>query len=237
MPRLVLKLSVDLSGPRWSISDYVFGTIKEPDAADEAAHKVWFTQRANAIKILLATLKNQAVITILTINGWDRKNKDPKVLEVLTEFLAIKRGNFDTMASFLNHYTFLRKRVQDAKFAMTDDFEVTLLFNTVKHQYPVDAKHWAAALEEKDKDKTLTTGGLLAKLSVTRTSPTVQGQGRKAQQSLNAWHQPRDARRPPAATLTSAGPSATGTAYPNPSRYHRANEPNHGSAEDADETP
>ncbi|KAK3338103.1 hypothetical protein B0H65DRAFT_434945 [Neurospora tetraspora] len=161
------------------LTDYIFGTVVEPDqVAKPDAHKTWFTQRANAMKILLATLKNQAVITTLTINGWDRKNKDPKVLydliqsciarvtnearsEVLAEFLAIKRANFDTMASFLNRYTLLRKRVQDAKFEMTDDFEVTLLFNAVKHHYPVDARHWAASLE----DKTLTVGGLLAKLS------------------------------------------------------------------------
>ncbi|KAK3948197.1 hypothetical protein QBC32DRAFT_381891 [Pseudoneurospora amorphoporcata] len=162
------------------LTDYIFGTVQEPDKETQPAeHEIWFTQRANAMKILLATLKDEAVITTLAIHGWDRKNKDPKVLydlirsciapvtnearsEVLAEFLAINRANFDSMASFLARYTLLRKRVRDAKFDINDDFEVIFLFNAVKHHYPVDAKHWAVAID--DKDRPLTVGGLLFKL-------------------------------------------------------------------------
>ncbi|KAK3948358.1 hypothetical protein QBC32DRAFT_171687, partial [Pseudoneurospora amorphoporcata] len=105
-------------------------------------------------------------------------NKDPKVLydliqsciarvtneartEVLNAYMSIKRANFDSMPSFLAQYTKLRKRIQDAKYEFTDDIEVGHLYNAVKDAYPIDARHWSRALE----DKQITTGDLLAKLS------------------------------------------------------------------------
>ncbi|KAJ4350783.1 hypothetical protein N0V85_009679, partial [Neurospora sp. IMI 360204] len=41
------------------LTDYIFGTVIEPDqVAKPDAYKTWFTQCANAMKILLVTFKN-----------------------------------------------------------------------------------------------------------------------------------------------------------------------------------
>ncbi|KAK3948770.1 hypothetical protein QBC32DRAFT_380245 [Pseudoneurospora amorphoporcata] len=119
----------------------------EPDEDTEPEkHEAWFMKRASAMKVLLATLKDESVITTLTVNGWDMKNKDPKALfnliqsciarltneartEVLHAFMTIRRSNFDSLGSFLNQYTKLRKRVHDAKYEFTDDVEVGHLYN------------------------------------------------------------------------------------------------------------
>ncbi|KHE80019.1 hypothetical protein GE21DRAFT_1219465, partial [Neurospora crassa] len=104
--------------------------------------------RTNANKILLSTLKNPNIITILYINSWDRPGKDPKVTynlvqlyiawvtnkvysKILAEYLAIKRTNFNTIASFLIH----------AKFKIDNNFEITFLYNAIKTTYPIDTKY------------------------------------------------------------------------------------------------
>ncbi|KAK3488070.1 uncharacterized protein B0T23DRAFT_289118, partial [Neurospora hispaniola] len=83
----------------------------------------------------------------------DRINRDPKVIynliqsyiayitneaynKVLTEYLAIKHTNFNTITSFLTHYTLLYKRIKDAKFKINNNFKVIFLYNIIKTIYP-----------------------------------------------------------------------------------------------------
>ncbi|KAK3947887.1 hypothetical protein QBC32DRAFT_190983, partial [Pseudoneurospora amorphoporcata] len=124
-------------------------------------------------------LRDENIVTTLKVNGWDDKKKDPKYLfdlvlscigrvtsearsEVLAEFLSIKRASFDSMHAFLHRYTILRKRtITDAKFNIDDDLETNLLYNATKAHYPVDAKMWQQAIE----DKTMTVNYLMSKLS------------------------------------------------------------------------
>ncbi|KHE81311.1 hypothetical protein GE21DRAFT_1216177, partial [Neurospora crassa] len=61
--------------------------------------------------------------------------------KVLTEYLAIKRTNFNTIASFLTYYTLLRKCIKDIKFKINNNFEVTFLYNTIKTAYPINTKY------------------------------------------------------------------------------------------------
>ncbi|KAK3502343.1 hypothetical protein B0T13DRAFT_395393, partial [Neurospora crassa] len=61
--------------------------------------------------------------------------------EILAEYLAIKRTNFNTIASFLIRYTLLRKHIKDAKFKINNNFEITFLYNAIKTAYPIDTKY------------------------------------------------------------------------------------------------
>ncbi|KHE78358.1 hypothetical protein GE21DRAFT_1223581, partial [Neurospora crassa] len=61
--------------------------------------------------------------------------------EILAEYLAIKRSNFNTIAFFLIRYTLLYKYIKDTKFKIDNNFEVTFLYNIVKTAYPIDVKH------------------------------------------------------------------------------------------------
>ncbi|KAK3501889.1 hypothetical protein B0T13DRAFT_396801, partial [Neurospora crassa] len=61
--------------------------------------------------------------------------------QILAEYLVIKRTNFNTIASFLIRYTLLRKRIEDTKFKIDNDFEITLLYNVIKTAYPIDIKY------------------------------------------------------------------------------------------------
>ncbi|KHE80029.1 hypothetical protein GE21DRAFT_1192166, partial [Neurospora crassa] len=56
--------------------------------------------------------------------------------KVLAEYLAIKRANFNTIASFFSYYIIFYKRIKDTKFIVDGNFEVTFLYNTVKTAYP-----------------------------------------------------------------------------------------------------
>ncbi|KAK3498113.1 hypothetical protein B0T13DRAFT_378761, partial [Neurospora crassa] len=56
--------------------------------------------------------------------------------EVFAEYLAIKRANFNTIAFFLTHYTLLRKYIENTKFKINNDFEITFLYTAVKSAYP-----------------------------------------------------------------------------------------------------
>lgn len=80
---------------------------------------------------------------------------------MFTEYLTIKRANFDTIVSFLSRHTLLRKRIEDTKFKIDDNFELTFFYNAIKAAYPIKAKYWAAALEGKELD----IGTFLSKLS------------------------------------------------------------------------
>ncbi|KAK3348032.1 hypothetical protein B0H65DRAFT_507989 [Neurospora tetraspora] len=161
------------------ILEYVTTDVAEPDKATKPdEHKIWRINRAKAMKIIQATLKDDKVTTTLSINGWDQDSTDPKYLydlirktvgkvtnearaDILEEYTTLRRGNFDSMASFLVHYDLLRKRVAECGLKIDDKVEVLNLYNMVKRQYTVDAKFWAA---EMAKDK-LTTLQLLAHLS------------------------------------------------------------------------
>ncbi|KHE84309.1 hypothetical protein GE21DRAFT_1209013, partial [Neurospora crassa] len=61
--------------------------------------------------------------------------------EILTEYLAIKRTNFNTIASFLIRYTLFRKYIKDTKFKIDNNFEITFLFNVVKFIYPFNTRY------------------------------------------------------------------------------------------------
>ncbi|KAL0475630.1 hypothetical protein QR685DRAFT_434027, partial [Neurospora intermedia] len=80
--------------------------------------------------------------------------------EVFTEYLAIKRTNFNTIASFFNRYTLLYKRIKNTKFKIDNNFELTFLYNIIKAAYPIDAKYWVIVLEVNE----LNIGSFLAKL-------------------------------------------------------------------------
>ncbi|KAK3501887.1 hypothetical protein B0T13DRAFT_397471, partial [Neurospora crassa] len=61
--------------------------------------------------------------------------------EVLAEYLAIKRVNFNTITSFFTRYTLLYKRIENTKFKIDNNFEITFLYNTIKSAYPIDIKY------------------------------------------------------------------------------------------------
>ncbi|KAK3493356.1 hypothetical protein B0T13DRAFT_450201 [Neurospora crassa] len=64
----------------------VFGTVAEPDKESQpGVYETGFIQRAITLKIVLSTLKNMDVITMFTCNGWDRRNRNPKVLYDLVQ--------------------------------------------------------------------------------------------------------------------------------------------------------
>ncbi|KHE84320.1 hypothetical protein GE21DRAFT_1209014, partial [Neurospora crassa] len=88
----------------------------------------------------------------------DRPSRDPKVTynfiqlyivritrearsKVFAEYLAIKRANFNTIASFLTRYTLLCKRIEDTKFKIDNNFEITFLYNTIKFIYSINTKY------------------------------------------------------------------------------------------------
>ncbi|KAL0471075.1 hypothetical protein QR685DRAFT_407861, partial [Neurospora intermedia] len=72
-----LQVELDCLG----FTDYVFDTVAEPDKeAQPDVCETVFIQRTITMRMLLSTLKNRHVITTLICNGWDRWNKDPKVL-------------------------------------------------------------------------------------------------------------------------------------------------------------
>ncbi|KHE81427.1 hypothetical protein GE21DRAFT_1215932, partial [Neurospora crassa] len=146
------------------LAEYVFKTIPEPSKVDTDKYNAWWTKRANANKILIFTFKNPDVGVIRNINSWDRTGRDPKVMynfiqsyiariikevrsEVLAEYLAIKRANFNTIISFFNCYTIFRKCIKNTKFTIDGNFEVTFLYNTIKIVYLIDVRYWAAASE------------------------------------------------------------------------------------------
>lgn len=130
------------------------------------------------MRILLAIIKDKDVIMIFDVNGWDRKNKDPKVLfnliqscivriinevriEVLGAYLIINCAKFDSINSFFRQYTRLCKCITDAKYAFTDDIEVGYFYWAVKDIYLVDARYWFRDIE----DKKMITGIFLSKFS------------------------------------------------------------------------
>ncbi|KAK3484572.1 uncharacterized protein B0T23DRAFT_301478, partial [Neurospora hispaniola] len=59
--------------------------------------------------------------------------------KVLAEYLAIKRINFNTIVSLFIRYTLLCKRIENTKFKIDNDFEITFLYNVIKAAYPIDA--------------------------------------------------------------------------------------------------
>ncbi|KAL0475384.1 hypothetical protein QR685DRAFT_434085, partial [Neurospora intermedia] len=61
--------------------------------------------------------------------------------EVLAEYLAIKRANFNTITFFLSYYTLLYKRIKNIKFKINNNFELTFLYNAIKAVYPIDIKY------------------------------------------------------------------------------------------------
>ncbi|KAL0476245.1 hypothetical protein QR685DRAFT_431525, partial [Neurospora intermedia] len=111
-----------------------------------------------ANKILFFTLKNPNINIILNINNSNKTNRDLKVIynliqsyityitkeaysNIFAEYLTIKYTNFNTIDSFFNRYTLLRKRIKNIKFKIIKDFEVTFLYNTIKIVYFIDAKY------------------------------------------------------------------------------------------------
>ncbi|KAK3484571.1 uncharacterized protein B0T23DRAFT_328203, partial [Neurospora hispaniola] len=88
----------------------------------------------------------------------DKPNRNPKVIynliqlyiaritnkthsKVLTEYLIIKRTNFNTIISFLIRYTLFYKRIEDTKFKIDNNFEITFLYNAIKAAYPINTKY------------------------------------------------------------------------------------------------
>ncbi|KHE78720.1 hypothetical protein GE21DRAFT_1222607, partial [Neurospora crassa] len=61
--------------------------------------------------------------------------------EIFTEYLAIKRTNFNTITFFLIYYTLLRKYIKDTKFTIDNNFEVTFLYNIIKTAYSINTKY------------------------------------------------------------------------------------------------
>ena len=55
----------------------------------------------------------------------------------------------------------MKKRVQNTKFELNDDFEIIFLFNAVKVYYPINTKYWTISFD----NKILIIGTLLAKFS------------------------------------------------------------------------
>ncbi|KAK3505367.1 hypothetical protein B0T13DRAFT_392078, partial [Neurospora crassa] len=61
--------------------------------------------------------------------------------ELLTEYLAIKYIEFNIITSFFIYYTLLHQYIKDTKFKIDNNFDITLLYNTVKIIYPIDARY------------------------------------------------------------------------------------------------
>ncbi|WPJ64397.1 hypothetical protein SMAC4_13793 [Sordaria macrospora] len=127
--------------------------------------------RAKAMSIIHSTIRDEKVQNVLSINGWDEDNDDPKYLfdfiknsissvtneaksDVLDEYQTIKCASFATLES-------LRKRVKDVGYKIDDTVELTNLFNAVKHSFPNEALLWAADMNKNE----LTTITFLARLS------------------------------------------------------------------------
>ncbi|KAA8620681.1 hypothetical protein SMACR_09668, partial [Sordaria macrospora] len=109
--------------------------------------------RAKAMSIIHSTIRDKKVQNVLSINGWDEDNDDPKYpfdfiknsissvtneakSDVLDEYQTIKCASFATLES-------LRKRVKDVGYKIDDTVELTNLFNAVKHSFPNEALLWA----------------------------------------------------------------------------------------------
>ncbi|KAK3505366.1 hypothetical protein B0T13DRAFT_392196, partial [Neurospora crassa] len=60
--------------------------------------------------------------------------------EVFAEYSAIKRANFNTIASFFTYYISFRKRIENATFKIDNDFKITFLYNAIKSAYPINTK-------------------------------------------------------------------------------------------------
>ncbi|KAK3355510.1 hypothetical protein B0H65DRAFT_50254 [Neurospora tetraspora] len=163
-----------------NLTDYVFSPKDKPEPKDKDSEKyeTWRANRARAVAAIHSTLKAENIRTILQINGWDPKNRDPSYhfqliqkaiakvtdearADVLHEYLSLKRQSFDTIESFLSRYNVCRKRVADAGLKIDDELEMVILFNMVRDRYPIEARLWAVDMEK----KTLLPPVFLGKLS------------------------------------------------------------------------
>ena len=164
----------------YNIVEYIFEKVEELNKEeDEIEYKEQRIVRIKAYKILLFTLYDDSILIIFKINGWDIKNKDPKVLfnlvffyigriinkarsEILVKYFALKRRIFDSIHFFFARYTLLRKRIiTNTKFNIDNDLEITLLYNAVKTYYTVNTKFWAVSI----KNKTIIIKNLITKFS------------------------------------------------------------------------
>ena len=170
---------------------YVTKSIPEPKVNDKTKDEdekrlhQWMMDRAKAMSIIHSTIRDEKVQNVLSINGWDEDNDDPKYLfdfikNSISSAPMRPRAMFSTSTrpssvppslpwrpflcavihSFMRWQS-LRKRVKDVGYKIDDTVELTNLFNAVKHSFPNEALLWAADM---NKNK-LTTITFLARLS------------------------------------------------------------------------
>lgn len=147
------------------LQDYVLENVPQP--TDAAQAKIWHQERALTRHILVTSLMEPRIVSLLKNNGWQMTEKDPKATfdlvertiptvgrinaaRMFQEFVQLRRPQFDSMHAYVHRLTTLKTRLASLDCAIPEVGLVSVLLAGVRDSYPSEYNRWCREFEDKE---------------------------------------------------------------------------------------